>query len=175
MLTQLITPRATQLITEVRAALSGTRHPGPAVARALAGHLWHDDLLTAEQCEPAEAGYRQHVVHVEPNGTFSIVAVVWLPGQRTPVHDHVSWCVVGTYRGVEEETTYHVEEGFLVPTAVTVAPRGTTTFLSPPGDIHAVRNPLEELAISVHIYGADIGALGSSIRRLYDHLPIATP
>jgi predicted metal-dependent enzyme (double-stranded beta helix superfamily) len=43
--------------------------------------------------------------------------------------------------------------------------------LAPPGDIHRVRNADIETAISLHIYGTDVGRLGSSIRREYD-LPI---
>jgi len=34
-----------------------------------------------------------------------------------------------------------------------------------------VRNAGQETAISVHIYGTDIGRLGSSVRRVYD-LPV---
>lgn len=31
-------------------------------------------------------------------------------GQTTPIHDHVSWCVVGLYQGEEEEISYHMYE-----------------------------------------------------------------
>ena len=43
--------------------------------------------------------YRQHILHVESNDSFSIAALVWRRGQATPVHDHISWCVVGVYKG----------------------------------------------------------------------------
>jgi predicted metal-dependent enzyme (double-stranded beta helix superfamily) len=45
------------------------------------------------------------------------------------------------------------------------------TGLAPPGDIHRVRNDGPQTAISLHIYGTDIGRLGSSVRRNYD-LPV---
>lgn len=32
-----------------------------------------------------------------------------LVGQTTPIHDHVSWCVTGVYRGREHETRYRME------------------------------------------------------------------
>ncbi|MDX3078412.1 hypothetical protein PV364_39730, partial [Streptomyces sp. MI02-7b] len=76
------------------------------VARRLAGFLQHPDLLSPEHMEPDSAQYRQHVLHVDPQGRFSLVALVWLPCQATPVHDHTTWCVVGTYLGTEEETSY---------------------------------------------------------------------
>ena len=48
----------------------------------------------------------QAVLHVAPDGVFSVVAVVWQPGQTIPIHDHGSWCVVGVYEGEEEEISY---------------------------------------------------------------------
>jgi len=38
---------------------------------------------------------------------------------------------------------------------------------APPGDIHRVRNTGDGVAISMHVYGADISRLGNSIRREY--------
>jgi predicted metal-dependent enzyme (double-stranded beta helix superfamily) len=45
---------------------------------------------------------------------------------------------------------------------------------APPGDIHRVRNSGTGIAVSMHIYGADLSRLGSSIRRVYD-LPVRAP
>ena len=45
---------------------------------------------------------------------------------------------------------------------------------APPGDIHRVRNCGDGVAISLHVYGADITRLGSSVRRIYD-LPVLAP
>ncbi|WP_197319916.1 cysteine dioxygenase family protein [Saccharomonospora sp. NB11] len=119
--------------------------------------------------------YTQHIVHVEPSGTFSIVALVWLPGQTTPVHDHVSWCVTGVVEGQESEETYEVREEdgrpYLVRAGEKVNAVGSVSALDPPGDVHRVWNSCRELAVSLHIYGADIHELGSSIRRVYD-LPV---
>lgn len=164
-----------QLICEVRAVVKSESDPGQigrAVANLLRPYLGADDFLTAEQLKPDEIKYRQHVLHVEPNGSFSIVALVWLPGQATPIHDHVSWCVVGVHRGEEHETVYEINDGgndpHLLVTARTVSPAGTVVALVPPGDIHHVANDGHELAVSLHIYGADISVLGSSIRRRYD-------
>ena len=45
------------------------------------------------------------------------------------------------------------------------------TGFAPPGDIHRVRNGGTESTISLHVYGADIARLGSSVRRVYE-LPV---
>jgi 3-mercaptopropionate dioxygenase len=46
--------------------------------------------------------------------------------------------------------------------------RGSVSAIAPPGDIHRVWNSGETTAISLHVYGADIRRLRSSIRRTYD-------
>jgi predicted metal-dependent enzyme (double-stranded beta helix superfamily) len=48
---------------------------------------------------------------------------------------------------------------------------GSVSVLQPPGDIHTFYNPGPDLAISIHIYGADVRKLGTSIRCRYD-LPV---
>ena len=47
-------------------------------------------------------------------------------------------------------------------------PAGSVAALTPPGDIHLVTNPGPGIAISIHVYGADIRERGTSIRRRYD-------
>ena len=46
---------------------------------------------------------------------------------------------------------------------------------APPGDIHRVRNTGDGVAISMHVYGADISRLGNSIRREYTLPSSLTP
>jgi predicted metal-dependent enzyme (double-stranded beta helix superfamily) len=147
------------------------------VADALEMLLTEPDWLLSEQREGWPDRFRTHVIHVAPDGGFSIVVVVWQPGQTTPVHDHVSWCVVGVYEGEEEEIGYRLYEGnggrFLVEHEVEVAQPGqVTTLLPPEEDIHRVTNAGTGKAISVHVYGADIGRLGSSINHVFDDLPV---
>ena len=48
---------------------------------------------------------------------------------------------------------------------------GSNAALTRPGDIHEVANATPGLAISLHIYGANIAALGSRVRRRYT-LPV---
>ncbi|RJQ73805.1 hypothetical protein D5S17_24625 [Pseudonocardiaceae bacterium YIM PH 21723] len=164
----LLTPAAARLVTDIRIA---TR-TGPArVARALRPYLTDPLLLDPDQFQPDPDQYVQHVLHVEPDGSFSLVALVWLPGQVTPVHDHVSWCVVGVWRGAEHETTYRISDDQLVPESVRISYQGAADYLMPPGDIHRVSNATDGLVVSLHIYGCDVNRLGSSIRRCYD-LPI---
>lgn len=170
-------PLAT-LIAEVRQFVA-TEHDanqiGRAVAALLQPYLLIDGLLTLEQLQPDPTNYRQQILHIEPDGSFSIAALIWLPGQATPIHDHVSWCVVGVYKGTESETSYQLRgaetDAHLVPLEQTRNFAGSVAALVPPGDIHQVANKGDGVAVSLHVYGADLGALGCSIRRRYD-LPV---
>ncbi len=163
------------LIDSVREIVRSETDPtavGAGVSRVLEPVLGDSTLLTEAQLVPDPINYRQHILHVEPDGSFSIVALVWLPGQETPIHDHVSWCVVGVHIGEEHETVYELAGGdddpHLIVSGQPVNLNGSVAALIPPGDIHKVANAGDSLAVSLHIYGADIGVLGSSIRRKYD-------
>jgi predicted metal-dependent enzyme (double-stranded beta helix superfamily) len=142
------------------------------VGAVLQPFLGNPDLLLPSQCEPDPERYRQHVLYVAEDGSFSIVALVWLPGQSTPVHDHISWCVVGVHQGQELGIQYSMAEvegvNCLLPAGLSRNGVGTVEALTPPGDIHCVINPGPGLAISLHVYGADVRKLGSSIRRRYE-------
>jgi predicted metal-dependent enzyme (double-stranded beta helix superfamily) len=148
------------------------------VEERLSKLVWQPNLLWPDEREPWPDHYRSHLVAVAPSRRFSVVALVWLPGQITPIHDHVSWCVVSVLEGLEAETRYHLrqsEEGnrWLAPVDEVPVTRGMTSALVPPEEnIHLVRNAGDQLAISIHVYGADIGVMGSSINQTFDELSI---
>src|SRR5262249_9704100 len=145
-------------------------------AGAVGLHLPGPGILTAEEAEGSPDGYVSHTLHTEPDGSFSVCALVWRPGQLTPIHDHVTWCVVGVLQGAEYEELFALRdrETALAEVGRSVNEIGSVSWVAPPGDIHRVRNHGTEIAISLHVYGADIARLGSSVRRIYD-LPVLTP
>ena len=153
---------------------AGSFATASAVASELGGLLQAPDWLDEVNREPSPDAYRQHLLHVDEAGRFSVVALVWLPGQRTPIHDHVAWCVVGVLEGAEEEVTYSLHgepdgEEVLVERGRHRSAPGDVSFLVPPSEnIHCVRNAGASTAISIHVYGADIGRLGTSINRRFD-------
>ena len=135
------------------------------VADQLPRHLPGPDVLTAEQRLGSPDGYRSHALHVEPDGSFSIVALVWRPGQLTRIHDHITWCAFGVIQGVEHEELFDPDGNVIGRSDNHV---GDVSGFGPPGDIHRVHNTAEETAISIHVYGTDVTRIGSSARRYYD-------
>ncbi|MCZ2526903.1 cysteine dioxygenase family protein [Streptomyces sp. HB2AG] len=171
------TDRLAALVDDIREAVERGLPPDATahlVGERLAPHLGAPDLLAPEQCEGDAARYRQHLLHAEADGSFSLVSLVWLPGQSTSVHDHVSWCVTGVHRGEEHERRYRLvpaSDGAparLAATEDVVNPVGAVCGFAPPGDIHRVWNGCSHKAVSLHVYGADVSRLGSSVRRVYD-------
>ncbi|MEU4606253.1 cysteine dioxygenase family protein [Kribbella sp. NPDC023972] len=135
------------------------------VAEQLRRHLPGPDVLTAAQRDGSTDSYRSHTLHVEPDGSFSIIGLVWRPGQITRIHDHVTWCVFGVLQGVEHEELYDADLRLIGESDNHV---GDVSGFAPPGDIHRVHNTADTTAISLHIYGTDVTRIGSSVRRYYD-------
>ena len=170
-----------QLVADIRTVVVRELTPAEtseAVAEVLRAHLHSEGLLSEADRMADDERYQQHVLHVEPDGSFSVISLVWLPGQRTPIHDHVSWCAVGVYQGEEAEVRYRLEgtgkDRHLVVTGTAGNCHGSTCGFAPPGDVHEVWNAGTSTAISIHVYGADIRRLGSSIRRQYNFPVIPT-
>ena len=125
-----------------------------------------DDWLPAEFCEPDRKHYRQYLLYCDPLERFSVVSFVWGPGQRTPVHDHTVWGLIGMLRGSEIARNYTLEPGGRLAFVgeERLAP-GQVTAVSPKiGDIHQVENALADRpSISIHAYGANIGAVARHV------------
>jgi predicted metal-dependent enzyme (double-stranded beta helix superfamily) len=127
----------------------------------LADLVRNDDWLPERFAAPSDQSYRQYLLYRDPRNRFSVVSFVWEPGQQTPVHDHTVWGLVGVMRGQE-----HCEEFKL--DGETPEPRRCGEHRLPPGaidrvsprigDVHRVSNSGGVTAVSIHVYGADIGA-----------------
>ena len=158
----------TQLVAGVRTAVAAQASwsdTADLVAEQLRAHLPTPDVLTDEQRLGSPDTYRSHTLHVEPDGSFSVIALVWRPGQVTRIHDHVTWCAFAVIQGVEYEDLYDAD---LNPLGQNDNHVGEVSAFAPPGDIHRVHNTGDTTAISIHVYGTDITRIGSSVRRYYD-------
>ena len=126
-----------------------------------------DDWLPARYAEPSMTGYQQYLLHSDSRERFSVVSFVWGPGQKSPIHDHTVWGIVGILRGAEFEQSYfRTSDGRFVEQGVPVRlGKGEVTAVSPGiGDFHRVSNALDDRpSTSIHVYGANIGAVRRSL------------
>src|SRR5512134_3554332 len=77
--------------------------------RLLRGLVAHDDWLPEEFAAPSPESYRQYLLYCDPLERFSVVSFVWMPGHRTPIHDHTVWGLVGVMRGEERCDEYSTD------------------------------------------------------------------
>jgi predicted metal-dependent enzyme (double-stranded beta helix superfamily) len=130
-------------------------------APALAALVAEDDWLPESHAAPDPARYRQYLLHADPAGRYSVVSFVWGPGQSTPIHDHTIWGLVGVLRGAEIAERFAIGPDHLTPLDRERLERGAVDAVSPRiGDVHRVSNAYQDrVSISIHVYGADIGAV----------------
>jgi predicted metal-dependent enzyme (double-stranded beta helix superfamily) len=161
-------PALTDLVAAVRHVIgmrANWAHTADLVADQLRAHLPSPGVLGPDQRRGDPDRPAGHVLHAEPDGTFSILGLVWRPGQATRIHDHITWCVVGVLAGTEHEELF---DESLNPVGARDSHAGEVSGFAPPGDIHRIRNDVSETAITLHIYGTDITRVGTSARRYYN-------
>jgi predicted metal-dependent enzyme (double-stranded beta helix superfamily) len=161
-------PGLSELVDRIRP--SARRHSDPrTIAKEVADVLVtiapSVDLLTAAERAGSPDGYTRHTLHTEP--TFSLSAVVWRPGQVTEIHDHLVWCTFMVLQGAETETLYDLDGDRLVEIGKRLRPTGSVSGVAPPDDIHRVCNTGDTVAVTLHVYGADL-SIGTSVRRTYE-------
>lgn len=129
----------------------------------LARLVSRDDWLPDAFAAPHPTYYQQYLLHADSTERFSIVSFVWGPGQKTPVHDHTVWGLIGMLRGAEYNQPLVLDgAGRPVPSG---SPErlepGAVAAVSPTiGDLHRVSNALDDrVSISIHVYGANIGGV----------------
>src|SRR3954451_5363947 len=134
--------RLSPLVAGIRATVQGHAdwaQTAQLVAGQLRAHLPGPDVLTDEQRLGSPDDYQAHTLHAEPDGSFSIVALVWRPGQRTRIHDHVTWCAFAVIQGVEHEELFDTDLSLIGKSANHVgdvsgfAPPATSTAFTTPG------------------------------------------
>lgn len=120
-------------------------------------------FLAPQHYRSSDAGYTRNLIFDAPDASLSLYAIVWLPGQWTPVHDHGSWGVVGVVEGILEERSYvrlspdrgrDDEIDLARGGAVLLRHGSVTSFVPNPDHIHVTGVPADRpRALSLHLYG----------------------
>lgn len=136
--------------------------------------LGEKDLLRPNQRISDPECYKRHLLYAEPKGRFTLLALVWLPSQQTPVHGHNAWCVVGVHEGAIGVTTYRRDNPHLTDCCALstsgdfTAPAGTVSFVQPdPEGIHRLSNTSAKAVITLHTYGMNLLNEPTAINKIY--------
>lgn len=127
--------------------------------------------IPGEAFEPRKDRFAMNLLYMPRDKAFSVNGAVWLPGQTTPIHDHLTWAMVGLYDGEERESTYRRTDDGSNPKVARlqlaserVNRQGHITVLGKAG-IHRIDNVSDSSSRSIHVYGVDIG---NAERHSYD-------
>ncbi len=168
-------PHIVRLVDKIDKGLRKGGNPAIEVAKsikAMVRHLEPSSLAVGIEAAASEAGHAQHCLHLDPDGRFSVILLVWKVGQFTPIHSHGAWGVVSVLEGTEQETIYSgrgpAEELEIEEAGVRAYVPGQVMFFNPPDDIHRVENVGKSLAMSLHVYGCDYREKPTSILRCFD-------
>lgn len=114
------------------------------------------------QCQP-DAAYGSYLLYLSHSADLCIVLDVFLAGQAAIAHNHLCWCVFTCLEGVERESVFDVPDDLSAPPAALATrlrhPGEVTLADAAPNAFHQVECEQGDRAVSLHIYGADIGAL----------------
>ena len=102
---------------------------------------------------------------LQRNGAFEVVAMLWAPGSRSPIHDHGDsrcWVVVldgnldvENFERLDDGTDAVADLRGFAPSRLT---SGAIDRRSGPKELHRVSNPFEHPAYTLQLYAAPLGA-----------------
>jgi predicted metal-dependent enzyme (double-stranded beta helix superfamily) len=120
-------------------------------------------LVPSEAFTPRKDRFAMNLIHMPNDELFSIIGGVWHPGQTTPIHDHLTWALIGVYDGEEREALFRRTDDGSNPKIAKIEKdsekvntKGHVTVLGHRG-IHRVDNISGKPTTSIHVYGRDIG------------------
>jgi predicted metal-dependent enzyme (double-stranded beta helix superfamily) len=150
-----------QLCRELDAAFAAAETGasfGLRVRHALQRAIADSALLRPDQRIGDAHGYHRHLIAADPLGRYAVAALVWEPGQASPVHGHRTWCGYAVIEGVLSETLFRWDEQTHGAVETRRQPRvtGAVSYVDAGrGTMHQLGNPANAAtrAISLHVYG----------------------
>ena len=121
-------------------------------------------FLKPEHFQSDPDHYARNAIFIDEGNLMSLYALVWQPGQWTPIHDHGTWGVVGVHEGALEERSYMRADSqtgaeldnidLLRGGVILLPPDAVTSFVPNPDHIHVSGNPSpDKRVVSLHLYG----------------------
>jgi predicted metal-dependent enzyme (double-stranded beta helix superfamily) len=172
-------PRALRPLVTLCAALDAALD-APATEFATRLHRAMSDAVGARDWLPhahraaSPEHYCRHVLAADPQGRYTVVSLVWMPGQASPVHGHLAWCVYAIVAGELSETPYRYDATSAAARPMSSRPRrpGEVWFAQPGlTAIHRLGHAdpagtLSEPAVSQHVYGVARDDVGARVNHL---------
>jgi predicted metal-dependent enzyme (double-stranded beta helix superfamily) len=169
-------PAVQQLCAEIDAAFDSVNSAprasfGLRVRDALQRAIADPRLLRPDQRMGQAQRYCRHLLAADPLNRYAIAALVWEPGQASPVHGHRTWCGYAVIEGTLAETLFRWDADAHTALEVRRHPRaaGAVSYVDAGrGAIHQLGNPADAAAraISLHVYGVAGAQLATHVNDL---------
>ncbi len=172
-------PGTTPLLAELAATLQDTLntctgHGAAAAAKAaLRGYVCDAALLAPVHKQGDNENYKRHLLYASPDGNCTVLALVWLPGQVTPIHGHTAWGAVGVFEGnpfcENYDVSYNDNGAMGLHSKMKMRLQSGDLATVRPGidDVHRIGNDTQRRAITIHVYGRDLVAEPSSLNIVF--------
>lgn len=158
------------LVASLDSACNATGEPaGDLVMAAVQRACVQPELLTDAQRQGDPDRYTRHLLHADPADRYTLVALVWEPGQHSPVHAHHTWCSYGVVEGPLREECYVYQDDAAKAQLVESDDRSTgAACFTQAGleGIHRLGNAGSQRAVSIHVYGVEAARVRSGVNRL---------
>ena len=157
-----------QFVQESRTVIANNYEPAVSVEKIvpLMYKLLSGDkrFLKPEHFQSHPDHYARNAIFIDDDNLLSLYALVWQPGQWTPIHDHGTWGVVGVHEGLLEECSFmrsDIQSGDELDNidlvrggVILLPPDSVTSFVPNPDHIHLSGNPSsDKRVVSLHLYG----------------------
>lgn len=144
------------------------------VHRAMGAAVATRDWLPAAHRNASPDHYCRHVLAADPRGRYTVVSLVWMPGQASPVHAHLAWCAYAILAGELSETLYRYDATAAAAQPASSRPRrpGEVWFAQPGlAAIHRLGHAepagtCAAAAVSLHVYGVASSDIGTRVNDL---------
>lgn len=123
-----------------------------------------EEFLDERFLQPVPGKYARRLVHKDPDGAYTVLAMVWGEGQGTPLHDHAGkWCCEIVYQGRIKVVQFDLETAIDAPVLsfkqqdTIYAGVGEAGALIPPFEYHSIENASESgAAVTIHVYAGEL-------------------
>lgn len=113
--------------------------------------------------QASDQSYARRLLYRSEEHGYTVIAMVWGPGQGTALHDHDgTWCVEGVVEGEILVTPYELLEHqgdrwHFEPFDTIHSHVGSAGSLIPPSEYHTIKNASSEVsAVTIHVYGREL-------------------
>lgn len=140
---------AEQFVEDCEAALN-TDDPIAAIKDAMALAI-----QTPEPWLEEMAKHKDGVISLAMNDNLTVLQVSTEPEIKSPIHNHLTWVVIGMYAGEELNYFYERDDAGIKLAKEHTLKKGDV-FVMDADAIHAIKNPSDAVNGALHVYGGSL-------------------